>query len=39
MVYENRVLWRTFGPKKDEVTEGCRKLHDAKRFIICTVHS
>jgi hypothetical protein len=26
-VFENRVLWRTFVPKRDEVTEGWRKLH------------
>jgi hypothetical protein len=25
---ENRVLRRIFGPKKDEVTGGWRKLHD-----------
>jgi hypothetical protein len=28
-VFENRVLRRIFGPKKrDEVTRGCRKLHN-----------
>jgi hypothetical protein len=27
MVFENRVLRRIFGPKKDEVTGGRRKLH------------
>jgi hypothetical protein len=27
-VFENRVLRRTFGPKKDEVTGGWRKLHN-----------
>jgi hypothetical protein len=26
-VFENRVLRRAFGPKKDEVTEEWRKLH------------
>jgi hypothetical protein len=26
-VFENRVLRRIFGPKRDEVTEECRKLH------------
>jgi hypothetical protein len=26
-VFENRVLRRIFGPKRDEVTEGLRKLH------------
>jgi hypothetical protein len=28
-VFENRVLRRIFGPKRDEVTEEWRKLHDA----------
>jgi hypothetical protein len=23
-VFENRVLWRIFKPRRDEVTEGCR---------------
>jgi hypothetical protein len=27
-VFENRVLWRMFGPKRDEVTGGWRKLHN-----------
>jgi hypothetical protein len=27
-VFENRVLWRIFGPKKDEVMGGWRKLHN-----------
>jgi hypothetical protein len=26
-VFENRMLRRVFGPKRDEVTGGCRKLH------------
>jgi hypothetical protein len=26
-VFENRVLRRIFGPKRDEVTGGLRKLH------------
>jgi hypothetical protein len=26
-VFENRVLWRVFGPKKDKVTGEWRKLH------------
>jgi hypothetical protein len=26
--FENRVLTRTFGPKRDEVTGGWRKLHN-----------
>jgi hypothetical protein len=29
-VFENRVLGRIFGPKRDEVTEGWRKLHNEK---------
>jgi hypothetical protein len=28
MVFENRVLRRIFGPKRDEVTGEWRKLHD-----------
>jgi hypothetical protein len=28
MVFENKVLRRIFGPKRDEVTGGWRKLHD-----------
>jgi hypothetical protein len=27
-VFENRILRRIFGPKKDEVTRGWRKLHN-----------
>jgi hypothetical protein len=27
-VFENRVLRRIFGPKRDEVTGGWRKLHE-----------
>jgi hypothetical protein len=27
-VFENRELRRIFGPKRDEVTEGWRKLHN-----------
>jgi hypothetical protein len=30
MVFENRVLRRIFGPKKDEVTGEWRKLHNKK---------
>ena len=29
-VFENRALRRTFGPKRDEVTWECRKLHNAQ---------
>jgi hypothetical protein len=28
MVFENRVLRKTSGPKRDEVTGGWRKLHN-----------
>jgi hypothetical protein len=28
MVFENKVLSRIFGPKRDEVTGGWRKLHN-----------
>jgi hypothetical protein len=27
-VFENKVLRRIFGPKRDEVMGGCRKLHN-----------
>jgi len=27
-VLENRVLWRKFGPKGDEITREWRKLHN-----------
>ena len=27
-VFENRVLWRIYGPKRDEVTGEWRKLHN-----------
>jgi hypothetical protein len=29
-VLENRVLKRIFGPKRDSIIEGWRKLHDEK---------
>jgi hypothetical protein len=29
-VFENRVLRRIFGPKRDEVTGECRKLHNGE---------
>jgi len=29
-VFENKVLRRVFGPKRDEVTGGWRKLHNEK---------
>jgi hypothetical protein len=27
-MFENRVLWRIFGPKREEVAGGWRKLHN-----------
>jgi hypothetical protein len=36
-VFENRALRRIFGPKRDEVTGGWRKLHN-EEFITCTPH-
>jgi hypothetical protein len=30
LVFENRVLRRIFGPKRDEVTGDCRKLHNGE---------
>jgi hypothetical protein len=29
-VFDNRVLMRIFGPKRDEVTESWRKLHNVE---------
>ena len=38
-VFENRVLRRTFGPKKDEVTVECKKKnYIMKSLMICTDH-
>jgi hypothetical protein len=34
-VFENRVLRRIFGPKRDELTEEWRKLHN-EEFMILT---
>jgi hypothetical protein len=31
-VFENRVLRGIFGPKKDEVTGECRRLHNEKLY-------
>jgi hypothetical protein len=36
-VFENRVLRRIFGPKRDEVTGEWRRLHN-KEFMLCTPH-
>jgi hypothetical protein len=35
-VFENRVLRRIFGPKRDEVTGEWRKLHN-EELMICTL--
>jgi hypothetical protein len=37
-VFENRVLRRIFGPKKDEVTEGSGEDYITRSFMICTHH-
>ena len=36
-VFENRVLRRKFGPKRDEATGEWRKLHK-KSLMICNAH-
>jgi hypothetical protein len=36
-VFENRVLRRIFGPKRDEVMGEWREMHNGG-FIICTHH-
>jgi hypothetical protein len=33
-VFENRVLRRIFGPKRDEETEECKKLHSEELHIL-----
>jgi hypothetical protein len=35
-VFENRVLRRIFGPKRDEVTGEWRKLHNEELHHFCT---
>jgi hypothetical protein len=38
-VFENRVLRRIFGPKRDELMGEWRKLNCTMRsFVICTLH-
>jgi len=34
-VFENRVLRRIFGPKRDEVTEEWRRLHNKAPYELC----
>jgi len=36
-VFENKVLRRIFGPKRDEVTDEWRKLH-IRSLMTCTPH-
>jgi hypothetical protein len=36
-VFENRVLRRIFGPEREEVTGGWRKLH-MRSCIICVIY-
>jgi hypothetical protein len=31
-VFENKVLWRIFGPKRDEVTGEWRRLHNKQLY-------
>jgi hypothetical protein len=38
-VFENRVLRRIFGPKRDEVTGGWRKLHNEERHNLYSLPS
>jgi hypothetical protein len=33
-VFENKVVWRIFGPKIDEVTGDWRKLHNEELFLL-----
>jgi hypothetical protein len=34
--FDNRLLWRIFGPKRDEVTGGWRKLHNEELRDLCS---
>jgi hypothetical protein len=36
-LFENRVLRRIFGPKGDEVTGGCTKLHEELHNLYCSL--
>ena len=36
-VFENRVLRRIFGPKRDEVTGDRRKLHNEELNVLCSL--
>jgi hypothetical protein len=35
-VFENGILRRIFGPKRDKVTEGWRKLHNEELHDLCS---
>jgi hypothetical protein len=35
-VFENRVLRRIFGPKRDEVTGDWRRLHNKELYALCS---
>jgi hypothetical protein len=37
-VFENRVLSRIFGPKRDEVTGGIGENYTIRNLMICTAH-
>jgi hypothetical protein len=37
-VFENRVLRRVFGPKRDEVTGEWRKLHNEELNVLYSLH-
>jgi hypothetical protein len=37
-VFENRLMRRSSGPKRDEVTGKWRRLHKKKSFMLCTPH-
>jgi hypothetical protein len=37
-VFENRVLRRIFGPKRDEVTGKWRKLHNEELYILYSLN-
>jgi hypothetical protein len=36
VVFKNRVLRRTFGPERDEIVGGRRKLHNEELHNICS---
>jgi hypothetical protein len=36
-VFENRVLRRIFGPKRDGVTGEWRRLHNEERYDLCSL--